>query len=291
MADASFEDPGEGDWRTALARAGRWAGALLSVALVAGVAFWGWRLAVRDVSGVPVIRAMDGQYRVPPEEPGGADVPHQGLEVNRVAAGDGVAPPPDSATLAPEPVALRAEDTPARRSDPQQEPEGADAAAVPVSGEESPGVDPASRSGAASEGLDSRVTAALADATRRAKPADATIPGGMPYLVPPARPRLAAAQPRIDTTAAGGEPAIPPGTAVVQIGALESRAAALDEWDRLAARAPDLFDAKQRVIVGGSGRDSFHKLRMTGFDDIDAAERYCTALKGAGMSCIAVVTE
>ena len=43
------------------------AGAALSVALVVGVGVWSYRLMVRDVTGVPVIRAMSGPIRTSPE--------------------------------------------------------------------------------------------------------------------------------------------------------------------------------------------------------------------------------
>lgn len=66
------------------------AGAVMSVALVAGIGVWGYKLLVRDVTGVPVVRALDGPMRVQPESPGGVQTAHQGLSVNRVQA-DGVA--------------------------------------------------------------------------------------------------------------------------------------------------------------------------------------------------------
>ncbi|MFZ1726582.1 MAG: SPOR domain-containing protein, partial [Albidovulum sp.] len=35
------------------------AGAVTSVALIAGLIYWGYALAMRDVNGVPVIRALE----------------------------------------------------------------------------------------------------------------------------------------------------------------------------------------------------------------------------------------
>jgi hypothetical protein len=52
------------------------------VALVVGLGVWGYKLAVRDVRGVPVIQAMDGPMRIAPEIPGGEIADHQGLAVN-----------------------------------------------------------------------------------------------------------------------------------------------------------------------------------------------------------------
>ena len=41
-------------------------GAVLSLALVGAIIVWAYQLAVRDVTGIPVIRAMDGPMRVQP---------------------------------------------------------------------------------------------------------------------------------------------------------------------------------------------------------------------------------
>ncbi len=95
-----------------------WIGALTSLALIAGLSVWGYQLAVRDVSGVPVIVALEGPMRIAPEDPGGQLAAHQGLAVNAVAA-DGVAEAPaDTLALAPPPTALTDEDlAPSRLAD------------------------------------------------------------------------------------------------------------------------------------------------------------------------------
>ena len=64
-----------------------------SLFLVAGIGVWGYELVMRDVSGVPVVRAIEGPMRVQPEHPGGEPADNQGLAVNAVAA-QGVASPP-----------------------------------------------------------------------------------------------------------------------------------------------------------------------------------------------------
>ena len=87
-----------------LARAGKVTqvtGALVSLALVAGVGVWGYRLLVRDMTGIPVVRAMDGPVREAPSNPGGDIVPHLGLSVNDVAAAGEAAAPEDRLLLAP----------------------------------------------------------------------------------------------------------------------------------------------------------------------------------------------
>ena len=89
------------------------AGAAISLALLVGVGVWGYKLMVRDVSGVPVVRALDGPMRIQPENPGGRPADNQGLAVNAVAADGAAEAPADTLILAPQPVDLTAEDAPA----------------------------------------------------------------------------------------------------------------------------------------------------------------------------------
>ena len=88
------------------------AGAVMSLAFMTGVGIWGYKLMVRDVSGVPVVRAIEGPMRVQPEDPGGRPADHQGLAVNAVAARGEAEATPDRLVLAPRPVSLRDEDQP-----------------------------------------------------------------------------------------------------------------------------------------------------------------------------------
>lgn len=77
------------------------AGAVMSVALVIGIGVWGYRLLVRDVTGVPIVRALDGPMRTQAEDPGGLKTAHQGLAVNKVQADGGVEGIADRLVLAP----------------------------------------------------------------------------------------------------------------------------------------------------------------------------------------------
>ncbi len=98
----------------------------LSLVLLAGLGVWGYRLAVRDVTGVPVVRALEGPMRVQPEDPGGEEVAYQGYSVNAVQGQGGVAPPPDRLALAPPNAGLAPEDLAA--------PPGASVSALAVAG-------------------------------------------------------------------------------------------------------------------------------------------------------------
>ena len=84
-------------------------GAVASVALMVGLMAWGWQLVSRDVSGVPVIRAVQGEARTTAEDPGGQLTNHTGLAVNSVAGGQ-VLSPTEQVAIAPAPVDLSADD-------------------------------------------------------------------------------------------------------------------------------------------------------------------------------------
>ena len=66
-------------------------GAVAAVALIVGVGLWTYRLGQRDAMEVPIVRALEGPARVQPADPGGAQIAHQGLAVNEVLDGGGVA--------------------------------------------------------------------------------------------------------------------------------------------------------------------------------------------------------
>ncbi len=117
MADIEYSDAAGGEHPPAgvgMSRVISGIGALISVSLVAGLVWWGWQLMVRDVTGVPVIRALEGPMRVAPDDPGGVAADYQGLAVNNIPAEGEAAPPADQVVLAPPPTQLRREDLPVR---------------------------------------------------------------------------------------------------------------------------------------------------------------------------------
>jgi len=93
-----------------LSKAMSYVGALSSVALVLGLGIWGYQLTMRDVSDVPVIRALEGPARVQPDDPGGQLAQHQGLAVNDVQAEGEASGPAPQVILAPAPIDLTPED-------------------------------------------------------------------------------------------------------------------------------------------------------------------------------------
>ena len=91
------------------ARLTHYLGAVASVALMVGLMVWGWQLVSRDVSGVPVIRAITGDARTAPADPGGELTNYTGYAVNTVAEGADHQPTQQVA-IAPAPVGLSDED-------------------------------------------------------------------------------------------------------------------------------------------------------------------------------------
>lgn len=256
------------------------AGAVISLALIGGIGIWGYGVVMRDVSGVPVVRALEGSMREAPEEPGGDPAAHQGLSVNKVAADGAAAPPPDQVIIAPQPLDLTVEDTirpalaPARDA-PQSRPKPADIHLAVVREERverAASVAPPTPAVAVSGGLGRSLR-----------------PRSRPATADPVAFALAAA-----TSAATEEiepDSLPLGTRLAQLGAFDSAEVARAEWVRLSARLGDLLEGKARVVQKAeSGGRVFYRLRAVGFDDLDDARRFCSALQAEKAECIPVVT-
>lgn len=311
MADVEFEEF-EGSFGASNGVAAKSArligvvGAVTSVALVVGLGYWGYRLAVRDMTGIPVVRAMEGPMRMAPEDPGGVIASHQGLSVNTVAAEGGISAPADRLVLAPAPITLGEDD----------EAGTAVAMVAPVSGRSSnaPGlalgpmpeaVDDAPQLVSLDENTD---IGALADAlsdgavplsgdldiTLRSEPEPVfSLPKGAMAQSPRPRARpegsvtLAAATPQ-DTPEMSGDD-LASGTRLVQLGAFDSEEVARKEWDRLSGKFGDLMDGKTRIVQAAqSGGRTFYRLRALGFTDEADSRRFCSALVAERAACIPV---
>jgi len=271
-------------------------GAGLSVALIAGVVIWGYKLLVRDVSGIPVVRAAEGPMRELPEDPGGSQAAHQGLAVNAVAAEGFAEAPADRLILAPAPIELSLEDETAG-------PVTSEAVIEPVPGVAVENATEADRKQEDSvEALVARIAAGISpidDSEQLEEPVIPELPvtkveGGLGKSL---RPRLRPAtlgQPPASVSAFAGEEIdmanIPAGTFMAQLGAFDSAAIARGEWDRLSGRYDGYLTGKSRVIQkASSGGRVFYRLRAMGFSDINDARRFCSALIAEGAECISVV--
>lgn len=303
-----------------------WAGALASVALVAGTCVWGYKLLMRDVSGVPVVRSVEGPMRMQPEDPGGRQAAHQGLAVNQVAADGSAAAPADRLTLAPAPIDLSQQDAKVQTASvPQLETtttndvrnaDKSDIVAPPpldsgkIEAIESfarqiaNDVEPLTETGPADT---DPIKVSLGDVeapapepvieAEEAKPAVKFTNGVSHSLRPQLRPKgLGKSEKTAAVTDIEDAPAsvvdaasIPVGTHLVQLGAYASAELAGEEWTRLSGRFSDYLGDKTRVIQEAqSGGRVFYRLRAMGFADLSDARRMCSALKAERADCIPV---
>lgn len=292
-------------------------GAVVSLGLVIGVSVWGYQLIMRDVSGVPVVRATEGPMRVAPDTPGGTIAPHQGFAVNEVAGGAAAGAPAEELRLAPPPVELTEEDAPsaalrwaapgeAAASETDAASGGATAAApgreVPVpedaaiqalADQIAAGLSVGAAGAAGLPGADGVTAGAISGRTPTAAS------GGPVSLIPPTRPaRLvnaaapgAVAVPLVAPVTDLDPASLPPGTRLVQLGAYDSPEIAQREWVRIAGRFDAFFQDRARVIEPAeAGGRVFYRLRAAGFDDLGDARRFCAALMAERTDCIPVVT-
>lgn len=296
------------------------AGALVSLALVAGIGVWGYRIIMRDVSGIPVVSAAEGPMRIQPEKPGGETAEHQGLAVNRVAGQGEAEPPADRLLLAPQPMDLAEEDQPmtseARASAlsgqkevdvESAEPETVPARPVASDVQLASIQDLADQIAAEAEPLSemSDTAATEEDEVEADDSAASDLPGD--GIVASIRPRTRPeglrenAAAAVITNAVRNEaeegieiPAsdIPAGTRLAQLGAFESAEVAREEWDRLAGRFEAYLEGKKRVIQkASSGGRTFYRLRAYGFQDLSDARRFCAAFVAERQECIPLSTK
>lgn len=318
MAAMNFDDFDDDAVSGSLAAMINWAGAFLSVLLIAGLATWGWKLMVRDVTGVPVVRALEGPMRVAPDDPGGEAAEYQGLAVNRIAEERIENSMADRVVLAPQPTTLNeAEDLPMAELAPlvvEEEvaetpvvfsDEPLESAIVEV--EEAPAFE-------AVESPEAVVTPAVMEVPERSatdlavmaalglEPTNASLQvteKAGPLASTP-RPKLRPAERRVASLApvmndATGEieaASIPAGTRLVQLGAYGSAEVARTEWAGVMAEFGDYMVGKDRVVQEAqSGGRTFWRLRAMGFEDLADARRFCSVLVAKGSNCIPVTQE
>lgn len=291
-------------------------GAVVSLALVAGVAVWGYKLVIRDVSGIPVVRAAENAMRVRPEVPGGQLARNTGLAVNEVAGAGEASGPVDRVVLAPRPMELSDEDQPmtAKMVAPVQQPAPLDVASTLEADAPTLDVAVALQDGSV-EDLVAQLTAGVptiqaATPLQENVPIEASFtppattqivtitgPGPVQSRRPQLRPETApavvvpASAPAAIETKDMDPSALPSGTRLVQLGAYKSEEIARAEWDKKIARYGEYLEGKGRVIQKAqSGGRTFYRLRAHGFADLSDARRFCSALVAEGADCIPVVT-
>lgn len=294
MQDVYYEDDSAGGIPRSLAgwvqACVKWGGAAVSLALVAAIVVWAYKLGIRDARDIPVLKALDSPVRVRPDNPGGTEIAHQGLEVNGILAG-GEAATPAETVLAPASAPLTDEDVPLAQLE-------------PVTAETEvrlPPADPAAAAPAADDAAEAEVT--LEELLQQALEPDGD---ALPRSAPP-RPRLRPAGLRAPAAAiipaatvdagpvtAAGSPgaqqlAGTPGARLVQLGAFDSESAADEQWRRYVAAHGDLLGNRDRAIqrAESNGR-VFYRLRVVGFADDNDQSALCEALRARQVACIPV---
>ena len=287
------------------------AGAVVSLALVIGIGVWGYKLLVRDVTGIPVVLAASGEMRVRPENPGGELAKHQGLSVNVVAAEGAAGKPADELRLAPQPVDLMPEDHVLQATveappplDLTRDGQVPDVAAALNSGnvddlvaQLTQGVTPLSDLSADANAVVASLSQSVVDEVQAAEErvvAALDAPGVRQSLRPKRRPAVrAVVTPAAvsNTTSEVDAASLPVGTRLAQLGAFDSAEVAREQWDQLSGRFSEYMGDKQRIVQKAtSGGRVFYRLRVMGFADIGEARRFCSALVAQNADCIPVVT-
>ena len=262
MQDVFYDDTPGGDspagLRYWLAQVIRWGGALTSLALVAAIIIWAYRLGVRDARDIPVIRALDQPVRVQPADPGGTTQPHQGLEVNEILAGS-EAQLPEASTPAPASLTLADEDQPVET-------------AAATATDDDPDLPVISDGDAQAAAILQQLSTSAA-ARPRPRPGDLPADDAQPIAV------------AVEVSAAE----IGPGTRLVQLGAFDSEGEASTHWRALVGEHTDLLALKRQYIqeTESNGR-TLYRLRVLGFDDANAQRTMCEALRARAVDCIPV---
>jgi SPOR domain len=269
-------------------------GAITSLALVVGLAYWGYDLAMRDVTGVPVMRAAGGPMRIAPADPGGFQAPNQGLTVNAIAAIGTTAKPADTITLAPLSVTLQPDDVPVgapagaeaiRLQSPSHDTEAIPANAVVAAAPEQAPV-------LAQDSVDAAVAAALAEDS-----ADPIAGATRPALRPKPRPadlggtrvQVSGGTQIVPDVVEKDPSTIPPGTVLAQFGAYETREVAVARFGDLQQKFGGALYGKAMIVQSAetNGR-TIYRLRVDGLANEADANAFCIAMQAEGTECVPV---
>ena len=241
-----------------------WFGALVSIALMAGIGYWAISLGSRSPSDIPVLRAMDGHARTRPVDPGGLKVGNQGLSINQVIESGIAAEASDTVVLAPRSMPLDPGDTVTSQE------ELFDQAPVPatrIAGETAPteatGTEQVIEQASAAETVEPQIGLEVAQETEGA-----------------------AALPRPRPNGLGIAP-LEDGALVVHLGSYGSYQVAEKERVRLITDHGDLIGDLPTLIQSTevSGVTSY-SIAAVGFEDQVASRNLCTSLLERGTQCI-----
>ena len=280
-----------------------WTGAALSLFLLAGAIGWSYQLIVRDVNQIPIVRAQSGPLRVAPDNPGGLTAANQGLSVTQLAVNEKpllsneIYLAPAAEILNEENLALKVKE--------EYESNKVDGAfeIKEVNAENSMNLEALldqkevdSRSndvGVLSKVAFSQKKIEIENAVSLALSITNDPDKSLSWLRPKIRPVGFYRNGNItEDQIVSNEPMpkLPIGSAVVQLGAFDSKSLAESEWQRFEKILGSILIPKKMVVQKAeSGGKIFYRLRASGFSDISDARQFCTAISDK-VACIPVVT-
>ena len=280
-----------------------WTGAALSLFLLAGAIGWSYQLIVRDVNQIPIVRAQLGPLRVAPDNPGGLTAANQGLSVTQLAVNEKpllsneIYLAPAAEILNEENLALKVkEEYELNKVDGAFEIKEVNAEnsmnleALPDQKE----VDSRSNDvGVLSKAAFSQKKIEIENAVSLALSITNEPDKSLSWLRPKIRPAGFYQNGNItEDQIVSNEPMpkLPIGSAVVQLGAFDSKSLAESEWQRFEKILGSILIPKKMVVQKAeSGGKIFYRLRASGFSDISDARQFCTAISDK-VACIPVVT-
>ena len=280
-----------------------WTGAALSLFLLAGAIGWSYQLIVRDVNQIPIVRAQLGPLRVAPDNPGGLTAANQGLSVTQLAVNEKPLLS-NEIYLAPAAEILNEENL-ALKVKKEYESNKVDGAfeIKEVNAENSMNLEALpdqkevdSRSndvGVLSKAAFSQKKIEIENAVSLALSITNDPDKSLSWLRPKIRPVGFYRNGNItEDQIVSNEPMpkLPTGSAVVQLGAFDSKSLAESEWQRFEKILGSILIPKKMVVQKAeSGGKIFYRLRASGFSDISDARQFCTAISDK-VACIPVVT-
>ena len=280
-----------------------WAGAALSLSLLAGAIGWSYQLIVRDINQIPIVRAQLGPLRVAPDDPGGLTAANQGLSVTQLAVNEKPLLS-NEIRLAPAAEILNAEHLSLQVSqDVKSNIDEGTFEIKEVNAENSINLKEVSNEiGVDTSSKDEVVLSKAAFSQKKIEIENAValaleISDGSAASLTSLRPKMRPVNFRRINKTTGeqvttNEPIsnLPMGSAVVQLGAFESKKLAKSEWQRFEKLLGSMLISKKMVIQKAeSGGKMFYRLRASGFDNISDARQFCTAISDK-IACIPVVT-
>ncbi|MDG1208960.1 MAG: SPOR domain-containing protein [Paracoccaceae bacterium] len=266
-------------------RAATTAGALISLAILAIVVIWSYRLGVRDANDVPVIRAQTEATKIKPDDPGGIEIAHQNREVYNIV--DGTSSSTDGA-FAPSEETLTAADAPVSPSPAPRPAEVTETTVVPASPaavEETAQAPVSAAPETVAEAEPATTAEVEAEPAQIAEDVSAVAPKAAPVAL--RRPARAAPKPQQASTLAEPRAAALASRIQIQLGAFNTEDIAASQWTELKNRNGDLLSGRARVVTPVvSGGRRLYRLRAGPFKDVDEASTLCRALKARGEDCI-----